>query len=91
MAIGVITDIHGNSTALDAVLADAAGLAVHAWHVLGDVVAIGPDPVGVVDRLQALPNAMFVRGNAVTREGGSGAPLHPSPRPAAPACVAFGE
>ena len=63
MPIGVITDIHGNTTALDAVLEDAAAVGIDGWWVLGDLVAIGPDPVGVVDRLQALPNATFVRGN----------------------------
>ena len=63
MAIGVITDIHGNTTALDAVLADTASVGIDAWWVLGDLVAIGPDPAGVVDRLHALPNATFVRGN----------------------------
>lgn len=63
MTIGVITDIHGNSVALDAVLADAAPFGIDEWWVLGDLVAIGPDPVGVVERLQALPNATFVRGN----------------------------
>jgi len=60
---GVITDIHGNTVALDAVLADAASLGVGRWFVLGDLVAVGPDPVGVVERLQSLPNATFVRGN----------------------------
>lgn len=63
MPIGVITDIHGNTTALDAVLEDAATVGIDEWWVLGDLVAIGPDPVGVVDRLQALPKATFVRGN----------------------------
>jgi putative phosphoesterase len=60
---GCITDIHGSRVALDAVLADAATVGIDAWYVLGDLVAIGPDPAGVVDRLQALPNARFVRGN----------------------------
>lgn len=63
MPIGVITDIHGNTTALDAVLEDAASVGVDSWYVLGDVAALGPDPVGVVDRLRSLPNARFVRGN----------------------------
>jgi putative phosphoesterase len=60
---GVVTDIHGNLVALDAVLADAESQAIERWFVLGDLVAVGPDPVGTVERLQALPNATFVRGN----------------------------
>ena len=63
MRYGVITDIHGSTIAFDAVLADAADQAIDGWLVLGDLVALGPDPVGVVERLQALPNATFVRGN----------------------------
>jgi putative phosphoesterase len=63
VAIGCITDIHGNTVALDAVLADAESVGIDRWYVLGDLVAIGPDPVGVVDRLRVLPNATFVRGN----------------------------
>lgn len=64
MTIGVITDIHGNSVALDAVLADAESIGgVDSWFVLGDLVAVGPDPVGVVERLWSLPDATFVRGN----------------------------
>jgi predicted phosphodiesterase len=63
MTTGVITDIHGNSVALDAVLADAASIGVESWFVLGDLVAVGPDPVGVFERLHSLPDATFVRGN----------------------------
>ena len=63
MPIGVITDIHGNTTALDAVFDDAATVGIDGWYVLGDVAALGPDPVGVVDRIRSLPNARFVRGN----------------------------
>ena len=40
-----MSDIHGNRHALEAVVADAAGLGVDRWWVLGDLVAIGPDPV----------------------------------------------
>lgn len=63
MPVGVITDIHGNTAALDAVLADAGSVGVDRWYVLGDVAALGPDPVGVVDRLRSLPDARFVTGN----------------------------
>jgi len=58
----VLSDVHGNPFALDAVLADAGD--VDAYWVLGDLAALGPDPVGAVERLAALPNASFTGGNA---------------------------
>jgi predicted phosphodiesterase len=64
MRLALISDIHGNSIALDAVLADVAARgAADQWWVLGDLVALGPDPVGVLDRVAALPNAQYVSGN----------------------------
>lgn len=60
MRIAVLSDIHSNLTALDAVLA-AAGSVDAIWH-LGDVVGYGPDPDGVVERLRGL-GAIGVRGN----------------------------
>lgn len=64
MKIALLSDIHGNSIALDAVLADIkAQGGVEGYWVLGDLVAIGHDPVGVLERLTSLPNARFVRGN----------------------------
>jgi predicted phosphodiesterase len=64
MKIALISDIHGNSTALEAVLADVTsrGGVDETW-VLGDLVALGPDPVGVLERLTDLPAVRFVRGN----------------------------
>lgn len=49
----MLTDIHGNSVALDAVIADARSAGVDRWWVLGDLVAMGPDPVGTLDRRSA--------------------------------------
>ena len=47
MRIAILSDIHGNSVALDAVLTDIATQgAVDAYWLLGDLVALGPDPVG---------------------------------------------
>jgi predicted phosphodiesterase len=59
--LGLISDIHGNTTALNAVIADAG--AVDAWWVLGDLVALGPDPVGVIDVVLSLPNVSIISGN----------------------------
>jgi diadenosine tetraphosphatase ApaH/serine/threonine PP2A family protein phosphatase len=58
--VAVLSDIHANLVALDAVLADAGGVDA-VWH-LGDVVGYGPDPDGVVARLSAI-GAVGVAGN----------------------------
>src|SRR5262245_52933230 len=60
MRIAVLSDIHSNLIALDAVLAHA-GPVDAVWH-LGDVVGYGPDPDAVVDRLAGI-GAVGVRGN----------------------------
>lgn len=60
MRVAVVSDIHANLVALDAVLA-AAGDVDAVWH-LGDVVGYGPEPNGVVRRLREIA-AIGVRGN----------------------------
>lgn len=64
MRIALLADIHSNVIALNAVLADidARGGADTYW-VLGDLVGLGPDPVGVLERLKQLPDLRLVRGN----------------------------
>jgi diadenosine tetraphosphatase ApaH/serine/threonine PP2A family protein phosphatase len=57
----VISDVHANLEALDAVLA-AAGPYDHTL-VLGDLVGYGADPNAVIDRVRALRAATFIRGN----------------------------
>lgn len=62
--IALVSDVHGNSVALDAVLADLSTQApVDEVWALGDLVAIGPDPVGVLERLHELSNCRFLAGN----------------------------
>lgn len=64
MRIAILSDIHGNSIALDAVLGDIrARGGADAYWVLGDLAALGPDPVGALERVVALPNATITRGN----------------------------
>jgi predicted phosphodiesterase len=58
--VAVISDIHANLRALDAVLA-AAGSVDAVWQ-LGDVVGYGPDPNAVIERLRGA-GAVGVRGN----------------------------
>ncbi len=60
MRIAILSDIHSNLVALDAVL-DALG-SVDAIWVLGDVVGYGPEPDAVVERLVEL-GAVAVAGN----------------------------
>jgi diadenosine tetraphosphatase ApaH/serine/threonine PP2A family protein phosphatase len=58
--VAVLSDIHANLVALDAVLA-AIGSVDAVWQ-LGDVVGYGPDPDGVVERLATI-GAVGVAGN----------------------------
>jgi predicted phosphodiesterase len=62
MRLALIADIHGNTIALDAVLAHAAAQQVEGYCFLGDLVD-GHDPSGVLERITQLPNACFVVGN----------------------------
>ena len=55
MRILIISDIHANYTAFDAVLQDAEGDWDYVW-CLGDVVGYGPDPNECVERLRELPH-----------------------------------
>jgi putative phosphoesterase len=52
-AAAMISDIHGNSPALRAVLGDIDGQHVDAVYCLGDLVGYGADPNGVIDLLRA--------------------------------------
>jgi len=61
MRILVISDIHANLTALDAVLTDAGEFDA-AW-CLGDVVGYGPDPNECIAKVRALPNLRCIIGN----------------------------
>lgn len=50
--IALFSDIHGNATALDAVLADIARAGIAERYCLGDLIGYGPDPGGVIERLR---------------------------------------
>ena len=63
LRLGLISDVHGNRAALDAVVADGSRAGVTTWWVLGDLVALGPEPVATLERLADLANVRFVRGN----------------------------
>jgi len=62
--IALLSDIHGNTLALDAVLKDIeAQGGVDTYWILGDFSSLGYDPVGVLERVTKLPNVSFLRGN----------------------------
>jgi len=61
MRILVISDIHANYTALEAVLKDA-GKVDETW-CLGDLVGYGPDPNAVVEEVHDIPNLTCLLGN----------------------------
>jgi len=61
MRILIISDIHSNLTALEAVLADAGQ--VDAVWCLGDLVGYGPDPNECISCVRELPNLACIIGN----------------------------
>ena len=61
MRVLVISDIHANYTALEAVLNDA-GQVDETW-CLGDLVGYGPDPNAVVELVREIPNLTCLLGN----------------------------
>lgn len=61
--IAVIADVHGNYTALKAVLADAQAQQVDNYLVLGDITNRGPAPLECVTALQKLHPLAWVIGN----------------------------
>lgn len=55
MRLAVFSDVHGNVTALDAVLADLEGVgAVDLIWCLGDLAAMGPHPLACIARIRDL-------------------------------------
>ena len=61
MRILIISDVHANYTALEAVLHDA-GQVDETW-CLGDVVGYGPDPNACVEELREIPMLTCLLGN----------------------------
>jgi len=62
LRFAVISDVHGNALALDAVLADIATQGVDATLCLGDHVSGPLDPAGAAERLMGLDGPV-IRGN----------------------------
>jgi len=63
MKVLIISDIHANFTALEAVLDEAETEDYQAVWCLGDLVGYGPDPNECVESIRALPNLVCLIGN----------------------------
>lgn len=78
MRIVVVSDIHGNLEALDAVLSDAARNGYDHLVCLGDVVGYGADPQACADKIREVVSkdepgrGMIVRGNHDDAASGGG-------------------
>ena len=61
--LAVLYDIHGNLVALDEVLKDAHGVGADAYLLGGDFASWSPWPHETIERLRALPQSTWIRGN----------------------------
>lgn len=61
--IAILSDIHGNTTALAGVLEDAKKLGATEYWLLGDIFLPGPGATDLVDLLKDLTITVSVRGN----------------------------
>lgn len=61
--IAVLYDIHGNLTALEAVLREAEELGATSYLLGGDYATFGPWPRETVERLDGVPAVVRIRGN----------------------------
>jgi predicted phosphodiesterase len=61
--LGLLYDIHGNLPALEAVLEQAEREGVDSWLLGGDYAAFAPWPLETLERLRALPDSTWIRGN----------------------------
>jgi predicted phosphodiesterase len=63
MRTAVIADIHGNDVAFEAVVSDLRKRRVNSVVFLGDLVAKGPQPQEVYDRMGTLNPLIWLKGN----------------------------
>ena len=62
MRIAFISDIHGNFTAFQAVLADINSQSIDQIVCLGDTITLGPQPIEVLNALKEL-KCLYIKGN----------------------------
>ena len=60
--IALLSDIHGNTTALEAVLEDAEKVGVEEYWLLGDILMPGTGRKNILQRLEGLPITVRVWG-----------------------------
>jgi len=63
MKIAIISDIHGNLTALNAVLQDIEKQGIENFFFLGDLVMNGPNPREVMEIIEDLGPEVWIKGN----------------------------
>src|SRR5690348_914004 len=61
MRVAVLSDVHGNARALEAVLDDIAGVDLIVAN--GDLLAYGPRPAETLAILRSVPGVRYVSGN----------------------------
>ena len=61
--IAILSDIHGDTRALEAVIADARALGATEYWLLGDILLPGPGREDLFDLLDEIPITAAVRGN----------------------------
>ncbi|MEN0643500.1 YfcE family phosphodiesterase [Alkalicoccobacillus gibsonii] len=64
MRLAFLSDIHGNATALEAVLNELNQQEIDKIYILGDLCFRGPEPKRVLELIQGLNNAEVIKGNA---------------------------
>jgi diadenosine tetraphosphatase ApaH/serine/threonine PP2A family protein phosphatase len=79
MRFAVLTDIHANREAFEAVLADVAAHGVDRLVLLGDIVGYGADPEWCCDRAETLvvDGAICIRGNHDSAAAGANESMSP--------------
>jgi diadenosine tetraphosphatase ApaH/serine/threonine PP2A family protein phosphatase len=83
--VGLLYDVHGNLSALEAVLVDARAAGAQRWILGGDYALFGGWPVETVQRLRALEPALWIRGNG---ERWTADPSAAPDNPVVPAAIA---
>lgn len=60
MRIALLSDIHANVTALEAILADISKAGADAYALVGDLVNYGPRPNETIDIIRTIPDSKIV-------------------------------
>ncbi|TSB46968.1 metallophosphoesterase family protein [Alkalicoccobacillus porphyridii] len=64
MKLAFLSDIHGNATALEAVLNELNQQEIDKIYILGDLCFRGPEPKRVLEIIHGLSNVEVIKGNA---------------------------